>query len=96
MDVKSNEKFASLTISSGSLIPNKIDIYHANYTNVDLHNTPVALNPVPDSLLIGIINKIIPEKWLYVKNSFPLYTGKKLPYHLSVRSTVLNISVINR
>lgn len=50
MDVESNQKYAALTISSGSLINN----YHAgeaNYTNNDLQNKPIAIRPVPDSSL---------------------------------------------
>lgn len=95
MDLKSNEKFASLTINSGALIDtNSKMITNGKYSALQLENMPIGLGPVPDSMLYHLKNSILPEKWSYVKENFPLYTGRELPYHLSVRSTVLNITML--
>lgn len=95
MDLKSNEKFASLTINSGALIDTDTKkITNGKYNMSQLSNMPIAIGPVPDSMLYKLENKILPEKWAYVKENFPLYTGKELPYHLTVRSTVLNITIL--
>ncbi len=98
MDIESNMKFASLTIASGALIPSKLSTVDnpKPYDKTDLYNRQVALTPVPDSMLQHLKHYILPEKKEYVRKFFPLYSGKELNHHLSVRSTVINITDLSK
>lgn len=93
MDLESNRKYASLTIASGALIEQKLR--GAEYFSEDLRYIPVALRPFPDSILANYTNSIIEKYWDHTERLFPLYDGKTLPHHLTVRSTVINVTVMN-
>jgi hypothetical protein len=94
MDLKSNAKFASLTIASGALIPTKFssDTEPSPYEQSDLDNTQIAIRPVPDSKIKHLTHKIKDYKQDYTRKIFPLYNGRTLNHHLAVRSTVVNIT----
>jgi hypothetical protein len=98
MDIESNMKFASLTIASGALIPSKLSTADnpKPYDKTDLYNRQVALTPVPDSMLQHLKHYILPEKKDYVSEFYPLYNGEELNYHLSVRSTIINITDLSK
>lgn len=61
MDLKSNKKYASLTIASGALVAEKPK--GEKYTKDDIKITPVRLRQCPDSELIGLKNEIEPKWW---------------------------------
>lgn len=89
MDLESNQKYAALTVASGALIVEKMD--GTEYNKNDVQTTPIALKPYPDSLLVDLVNNIKPKYWDHTQKLFPLYDGKTLPFHLTVRSTVLDL-----
>jgi len=98
MDLKSNAKFASLTIASGALIPTKFasEKNPTPYNQTDLDNTQIAIRPVADSKIHHLTHKIKDYKQDYTREIFPLYNGRQLKHHLSVRSTVVNITDLSK
>jgi hypothetical protein len=98
MDLKSNAKFASLTIASGALIPQKFvsEKEASPYNQTDLSNTQIGIRPVPDSKITHLTHKIKSHKQDYTRAIFPLYNGRTLKHHLSVRSTVVNVTDLSK
>lgn len=66
------------------------------YNQTDLSNTQIAIRPVPDSKITHLTHKIKSHKQDYTRAIFPLYNGRTLKHHLSVRSTVVNVTDLSK